>query len=55
LTLDAKENSTVQPGMKVALVGNPKGFVITSYADEIDVPKLKIGQTAHVTLMLWMV
>lgn len=49
LSLNAKENSLVQPGMQIALIGNPKALIVTSYADEIDVPKLKVGQSVNVT------
>jgi HlyD family secretion protein len=49
LSLSASKNAPVQMGMPVAVVGNPKGFLVTAYADEIDMPKLKAGQSATIT------
>lgn len=49
LSLNAKENSLIQVGMPIALIGNPRALIVTSYADEIDVPKLKVGQSVNVT------
>ncbi|HEM56045.1 MAG TPA: efflux RND transporter periplasmic adaptor subunit [Thermodesulfobium narugense] len=49
LTMNASVNAPVQVGMPVAIVGNPRGFLITAYADEIDMPKLRVGETATIT------
>ncbi|BAL81704.1 efflux RND transporter periplasmic adaptor subunit [Caldisericum exile] len=49
LTLNVSLNAPIQVGVPVAVVGNPRGFLITAYADEIDMPKLKVGQNVTVT------
>lgn len=49
LMVNVSENAPVQMGVPVAVVGNPRGFLITAYADEIDMPKLKVGQEASIT------
>lgn len=49
LNLSATENAPVQIGMPVGTVGNPKGFVVSAYVDEIDVPKLRVGESATIT------
>ena len=49
LSLSATENAPVQMGMSVGVVGNPKGFIVSAYVDEIDVPKLSVGESATIT------
>jgi|GEM_PF-2541342 len=49
LQLSTDVGQLVSPNIPVAIIGNSTKYNIVAYADEIDVTKLKVGQSASIT------